>query len=272
VLVLLLLVATAISAALWFVERDSALPYEALAILAVVLLNAVMGFVQESRAASAVAALRKMAAARARVLRDGEPRDVAAAEVVPGDILLVEEGDTVPADARVFASTALQAAEGALTGESSPVTKEEDTVAGEAGLGDRDNMVFSGTAITYGRGRAVVVATGMDTEMGRVAGLLRDVPEAPTPLQVQLDRVGKVLGMVVVAIAVVMIATILLVEDVRGLAGLFDVLILGVALAVAAVPEGLPAIVTAVLSIGVGRMARRRASSACARWKRWLHR
>ena len=126
-------------------------------------------------------------------------------------------------------------------------------------LGDRHNMVFSGTAATYGHGKAVVTATGMQTEMGRIAGLLKETHDEATPLQRELDRTGKLLGIVVVVIAVVMIATIIIVEDVRGLAALFDVLILGVALAVAAVPEGLPAVVTAVLAIGVQRMARRNA-------------
>jgi Ca2+-transporting ATPase len=258
-LVLLLLAATAISAGLWLHERESALPYEAIVIAAVVLLNAVMGYVQESRAESAVAALRQMAAAHARVARDGEPRSVLAAEVVPGDVLLIEEGDTIPADARVLEETALQTAEAALTGESLPVSKDAGTLGSEAGLGDRGNMVFSGTAATYGRGRAVVVATGMQTEMGRIAGMLEEVPDETTPLQKELARVGRTLALVVVAIAVMMIATIVLVEDVRGFSALFDVLILGVALAVAAVPEGLPAVVTAVLAIGVQRMARRKA-------------
>jgi Ca2+-transporting ATPase len=259
VLVILLLVATAISAGLWFYERASALPYEALAISAVVLLNALMGYVQESRAESAVAALRQMAAAHARVIRDGEQRSVPAADVVPGDIILIEEGDTIPADARVTQSTALQTAEAALTGESLPVSKDAAVIPGEMPLGDRDNMLFSGTAATYGRGRAVVVATGMLTEMGRIAGMLRDVPDDTTPLQKELDRVGKILGLVVIVIAVVMIGTIIFVENVRGFRAIVEVLILGVALAVAAVPEGLPAVVTAVLSLGVQRMARRHA-------------
>jgi Ca2+-transporting ATPase len=258
-LVILLLVATAISAGLWLYERDSALPYEALAIGAIVLLNAVMGYVQEARAESAVAALRKMSAAHARVLRDGEPRNVDATGLVPGDLLLLEEGDTVPADARVVHETALQTTEAALTGESLPVSKDTAPVSGDVPIGDRDNMVFSGTAVTYGRGRAVVIATGMQTEMGRIAGLLKDAPDEPTPLQKELDRLGKRLGGVVIAIAVVMIVTIILVGHVTGAAALFDVLILGVALAVAAVPEGLPAVVTAVLSIGVQRLAARHA-------------
>jgi Ca2+-transporting ATPase len=259
VLVILLLVATAISAALWAFERDAALPYEAMAIMAVVLLNATMGYVQESRAEAAVAALRAMSAADATAIRDGERRSVPAAEVVPGDVILIEEGDTIPADARLVESAALQTAEAALTGESLPVTKGTAAIEQDVPLGDRENMIFSGTAATYGHGKAIVTATGMRTEMGRIAGLLEETRDEATPLQRELDRTGTMLGLVVVAIAIVMIATIVVVEDVRGAAALLDVLILGVALAVAAVPEGLPAVVTAVLSIGVQRMARRNA-------------
>jgi len=193
VLVILLLIATAISAALWLIERESALPYEAIAIFAVVLVNAIMGYIQESRAESAVAALRQMAAAHANVMRDGERQSVSAAEIVPGDLILIEEGDTVPADARLIHSTALQMAEAALTGESLPVSKDIAPVPGEVGLGDRHNMIFSGTSATYGRGKAVITATGMQTEMGRIAGMLKEAPEETTPLQKELDRVGKML-------------------------------------------------------------------------------
>ncbi len=259
VLVILLLIATAISAVLWLLERESALPYEAIAIFAVVLVNAVMGYIQESRAEEAVAALRQMSAAHAKVIRDGAPRSIPAIEVVPGDIIVVEEGDTVPADARVIQSTALQTAEAALTGESLPVSKDTLPITQEVGLGDQDNMIFSGTAVTYGRGRAVVVATGMHAQIGLIAGMLKEAPTETTPLQKELARVGRLLAIIVVVIAVVMIATIILVEDVRSFVALFDVLILGVALAVAAVPEGLPAVVTAVLSLGVQRMAKRNA-------------
>ena len=191
VLVILLLVATAISAALWIYERDAALPYEAMAILAVVLLNASWATCR-SRARNRPS--RRCARCRrpqARVIRDGERRSIPAADVVRGDILVFEEGDTVPADARVIQSTALQTAEAALTGESLPVSKDTAPIADEAALGDRDNMVFSGTAATYGRGQAVVVATGMRTEMGRIAGMLQDAPDETTPLQQELDRVGK---------------------------------------------------------------------------------
>jgi Ca2+-transporting ATPase len=259
VLVLLLLVAALVSAGLWLIERDTAVPYEALAILAVVLLNALMGYIQEARAEQAVEALRQMSAAQAEVVREGAQQSLPAAELVPGDLILVEEGDAVPADARVIQSAALQAAEAALTGESLPVSKDTDPINEEVGLGDRTNMVFSGTAATYGHGGAVVTATGMRTEMGRIAGMLKAAPRETTPLQKELDHVGRLLGKIVIAIAVVMVATILLVEDLHGARAIFDVLILGVALAVAAVPEGLPAVVTAVLAIGVQRMARRRA-------------
>ena len=259
VLVILLLVATAISGVLWYLERDSALPYEALAIFAVVLLNAVMGYTQEARAEQAMTALRQMSAAQAKVIRDGSQQSVPATGIVPGDIILLEEGDIVPADARLIQSIALQSSEAALTGESLPVSKDTVAIAEEVGIGDRHNMVFSGTAVTHGHGKAVVVETGMQTQMGRIAGLLQTVPPETTPLQKELARVGKILGLVVMGIAIVMIATIVAVEDVRTFSALFDVLILAVALAVAAVPEGLPAVVTAVLSLGVQRMAKRNA-------------
>jgi P-type Ca2+ transporter type 2C len=259
VLVILLIVAALISTGLWLYERDTALPYEAIAIFAIVLLNAVLGFVQQARAERAVAALRQMSAAHANVIRDGARQSMMAAELVPGDIVLIEEGDTIPADARLIRSVSLQTAEAALTGESQPVAKDIMAIAAEAALGDRHNMVFSGTAATYGRGLAVVTATGMQTEMGRIAGMLKEATDERTPLQYELDRVGKILGVIVVAIAVVMIVTIILVENVRSFSALFDVLVLGVALAVAAVPEGLPAVVTAVLSLGVQRMARKNA-------------
>ncbi|HEV3477606.1 MAG TPA: cation-translocating P-type ATPase [Rubrobacteraceae bacterium] len=257
VLIILLLVATAISIGLWVYERDAPLPYEGLTIFTIVLLNGILGYVQESRAERAVAALRAMSANEATVLRDGERRSVPAAELVPGDIVLIEEGDTIPADARLVDSTALQTMEASLTGESMPVSKDVAPVEEEAALGDRHNMVFSGTAATYGRGKAVVTATGMHTELGKVAGLLSRTEEVTTPLQKELDRVGKLLGGIVLVIAVVVVVTTLLVEEIRDFGAFLDVLIFGVALAVAAVPEGLPAIVTTTLALGVRRMAQR---------------
>ncbi len=219
VLVILLLVATAISAALWLYERGTALPYEAIAIFAIVLLNAVMGYVQTSRAEQAIASLRAMSPAEATVLRDGERHSVPTAELVPGDVMLVEEGDTIAADARLIDSTALKTAEAALTGESLPVSKDTDRILAEALLGDRQNTIFSGTVASYGRGKAVVVATGMQTEMGHIAGMLKRTAAETTPLQKQLDRTGKLLGLIVIVIAVVMIATIILTEHVTWLFG-----------------------------------------------------
>lgn len=258
-LVLLLLLASAISLALWLYQRDSPLPYEAIAILAIVMLNAIMGFIQQSRAEQAVAALRRMSAAQARVIRDGVQCSLPARDLVAGDIILVEEGDTIPADARLIDAVSLRTSEAALTGESHPEAKHPEAIAGEAAIGDRQNMVFSGTLVTYGRGTGVVTATGMNTEMGQIAGMLDEAPPETTPLQQDLARVGRRLGLLVIVIALIMIATIIVVEHVSGFAAIFSVLIFGVALAVAAVPEGLPAVVTAVLALGVQRMASRHA-------------
>jgi len=259
VLVVLLMVAAAISAGLWLHERHSDLPYEAITIFVIILINALMGYIQEARAQQAVAALRQMQAARANVIRDGVRQSVAAAELVPGDVLLIEEGDTIAADARLIRSTALQTQEAVLSGESLPVSKDTAPVVGEAQLGDWHNMVFSGTVAVYGHGSAVVTATGMGTQMGRIASMLETAPDETTPLQKELDHVGKLLAITVVIIALMMIGTIFLFSEIRGLSEIFAVLILGVALAVAAVPEGLPAVVTAVLALGVQRMAKRKA-------------
>ena len=257
VLTLLLLLATVVSLLAWWIERESSIPYEALTILAIVILNGVLGFVQESRAEQAVAALRAMSAPTARVLRDGEQRTVPTEELVPGDILLLEEGDSIAADARVLQTASLRVAEAALTGESIPVSKDSAPLAEEVGIADRNNMVFRGTAIVSGRGRAIVVATGAGTELGKIAGSIDAAEEIATPLQRELDRVGKILGIVVIAIAIGMGVTILVVEELRSLSDLVEVLLLAVSLAVAAVPEGLTAITTVVLSLGTQRMARR---------------
>jgi len=256
-LTILLIVATIVSFVAWIIERESAVPYEALTILAIVILNAVLGYVQENRAEKAVEALKAMSAPNARVLRGGGQQTVPAVELVPGDILLIEEGDTIPADARVIDSIAMRLAESALTGESTSVSKDSGPIDGDAGIGDQQNMVFSGTAVTSGRGRAVVAATGPATEIGKIAGTLQQTEEEATPLQKELDSVGKLLGWIVIAIAILMSVTILLVNRVSTLTEVVDVLLLGVSLAVAAVPEGLTAITTIVLSLGMQRMAKR---------------
>ncbi|MGY2896396.1 cation-translocating P-type ATPase [Deinococcus sp. UYEF24] len=258
-LVVLLLVATAISVGLWLYERQTALPYEGLAILAIVVINAVLGYVQEERAGQAVAALGALSAANARVRRGGVQRSVPVREVVPGDVLLLEEGDTIPADARLIQAVALRTLEASLTGESLPAEKDPRTLNSEVPLGERRNMVYSGTAVSGGRGQAIVAATGMQTQIGQIAGLLLRTRAEDTPLQRELGHLGKLLGVVVLVIAAVMVVTTLLVDGVRDFAGLVDVLILGVALAVAAVPEGLPAITSTVLALGTQRLAKRHA-------------
>jgi len=258
-LVLLLLAATIISVLAWLLEGAEGLPYEAIAIIAIVILNALIGFFQEERAEAAVEALKRMTTATATVLRDGRPQQIPSRELAPGDILLIEEGNAITADARLLEVTSLQMAEAALTGESQPVTKTVAPIPDAVGLGDRTNMIFSGAVATFGRGRAIVTATGMATEMGKIAGLMQATPEEKTPLTREIDDVGRKLGLGVIAIAVVIIATILLVDRVMTFAGIVDTLVLGVSLAVAAVPEGLPTILTVVLALGVQRMAQRNA-------------
>ncbi len=256
-LTILLLVATLISFVAWLIERDAGLPYDAIVILAIVLLNGVLGFVQEYRAEQAVAALQAMSSPHAHVLRDGQRQEILTAEVVPGDILLIEEGDTIAADARVIESVSLRAAEAALTGESTPVSKDTAPIDQEVQINDQQNMLFSGTAAAAGRGRAIVTATGAGTELGKIAGSLQQAENEETPLQKELDSVGRLLGIIVIVIAIVVGVTILLVDQVRSFAGLVDVLLLAVSLAVAAVPEGLTAITTIVLALGMQRMAKR---------------
>ena len=258
-LIYLLLAAVVVSVLAWFAEGAEGVPYEAVVIAVIVGLNAVLGYVQEARAEQAIAALQRMAAATANVVRDGREQRIAANEVVPGDIMLMAEGDAVSADGRLIEAASLTVAEAALTGESEAVLKGVATIAEPAGLGDRVNMVFAGTAVTRGRGRAVVTATAMATEMGNVAGLLGRTEEQPTPLQREVDRVGRMLGIAVIAIAAVVVTAILLTADIRTVSDLVSVLLVGVALAVAAVPEGLPAVLSIVLALGVQRMARRRA-------------
>src|SRR5450759_835771 len=183
----LLLVATVISFVVWWIEQDSVLPYEPLTIFAIVVLNGILGYVQEHRAERAVAALQAMTAATTRVLRDGYVQTIPTAEVVPGDMLIIEEGDTIAADARVLEAIALRLLEAALTGESTPISKSSAPIDQEAGIGDQINMVFSGTATAAGRGRAIVTATGVQTEIGGIAGLLQQNLEKETPLHRELN-------------------------------------------------------------------------------------
>jgi P-type Ca2+ transporter type 2C len=258
-LVYLLLAAVAVSLVAWLLEGAEDVPFEVVVISLILVANALLGYVQEARAEQAVAALQRMAAVTAGVVRDGAVRRVATTEIVPGDVLALAEGDAVAADARLAEAASLTVAEASLTGESEPVLKDSATLQGPVALGDRVDMVFSGTAVARGRGRAVVTATGMDTEMGHVARLLGRTEEERTPLQREVERVGRTLAIAVVMIAAVVVAAILVTSDVNSASDLVDVLLVGVSLAVAAVPEGLPAILSVVLALGVQRMARERA-------------
>lgn len=258
-LVFLLLAAVAISVVTWVLEGAHGVPFEAVVIAVILVANAVLGYVQEARAEQAVAALQRMAAATSTVLRDGQEQRIPSAEVVPGDVLVLAEGDAVSADGRLVDAASLTVAEASLTGESEPVLKDTATLAGEVALGDRANVVFSGTAVTRGRGRAVVTGTGMATEIGRIAGLLGRTEAEPTPLQTEIRLVGRTLGIAVVVIAVIVMGAILATSDIDGASDLVDVLLVGVSLAVAAVPEGLPAVLSVVLALGVQRMAAKNA-------------
>ncbi|NDP38973.1 MAG: cation-translocating P-type ATPase [Rhodoferax sp.] len=263
-LVYLLGAAAAVAVAAWWFEgrgRPGAAgwPLDAIVIAFVVVLNAVLGWLQEAKAAQAVAALAKMTTATSAVLRDGAVARVPSAELVKGDVLVLSEGDAVGADARLAQAAALKLLEAPLTGESEAVLKDAALLPGPAALGDRLNMVFKGTAVAQGTGHAIVTATGMKTEMGGIATLLDTTPDAPTPLQVEIAHLGKVLGIAALAIAGVVVATILLISNLQGVADVVTVLLLGVSLAVAAVPEGLPAILSVVLAMGVRRMARHHA-------------
>jgi magnesium-transporting ATPase (P-type) len=258
-LVYLLLGAIAISLAAWLIEGRSGWPVDAIVIALIVLLNAILGHVQEAKAESAVAALAQMTAASSAVVRDARIERVPSAELVRGDLLVLGEGDAVGADARLVQAAALRVQEASLTGESEAVLKNPATLSAPAALGDRLDMVFKGTAVVQGTGRAVVTATGMQTEMGAIAAMLEATREEPTPLQKEVARIGRMLGAAVIVIAGVVMATLLLVSDIRGAADVITILLLGVSLAVAAVPEGLPAILSVVLALGVQRMARRNA-------------
>ncbi len=258
-LIYLLLAAIAVALAAWGLDGARGWPVDAIVVALIVLLNGVLGFVQQAKARNAVAALARMTTASANVLRGGRLLSVPSTELVRGDLLVLDEGDAVGADARLTWAAALRMQEASLTGESQAVLKDAATLQADMPLGDRLCMVFNGTTVAQGRGRAVVTATGMATEIGGIAHLLDATAEKPTPLQVEVAHIGRMLGLAVLAIAAVVVGTILLLAPPADAAGVVDVLLLGVALAVAAVPEGLPAILTVVLALGVQRMARHQA-------------
>ncbi len=261
-MILILLAAAAISGVLAVVEGESFA--DVIIILAVVIINAVLGVYQESKAEKAIEALQEMSAATSKVLRDGKIMTIHSENLVVGDVVLLEAGDAVPADGRLIENASLKVEEAALTGESVPVTKFIDIInledtSNDVPLGDRKNMVYMGSAIVYGRGRAVITATGMDTEMGKIADALANAQESQTPLQIKLSQLSKILTWLVLGICVV----IFIVQSLRSgglnFESILNSFMVAVSLAVAAIPEGLAAVVTVVLSIGVTNMSKRNA-------------
>ena len=258
---IILIVAAIISGVLAIVEKE--FPSDVIIIMAVVLINAVLGVFQESKAEKAIEALQEIAAATSKVIRNGKQITVHSEDLVVGDIIVLEAGDAVPADARIIECASMKIEEAALTGESVPVTKQEEMLkAGENGdvaLGDRKNMVFMGSTVVYGRGKAVVVATGMDTEMGKIADALTNAQEGKTPLQIKLAGLSKILTYLVIGICVLVFG----INIIRSLAtgadftfhSVLDFFMIAISLAVAAIPEGLATVVTIVLSIGVTNMS-----------------
>ena len=261
-MILILLVAAAISGVLAVVQNDSFA--DVIIILAVVIVNAVLGVYQENKAEKAIEALQEMSAATSKVLRDGKIATVRSEELVVGDVVLLEAGDAVPADGRLLQSASLKIEEAALTGESVPVSKFIDLIrlsdgAKDVPLGDRKNMVYMGSTVAYGRGAAVVTATGMDTEMGKIAGALAEAEEGQTPLQIKLGQLSKVLTWLVLGICALVFVVQLLRAGSLNFELVLDSFMIAVSLAVAAIPEGLVAVVTVVLSIGVTNMSKRNA-------------
>ena len=254
-MILILIAAAVVSFVIACVEGNPKEFFEPALILLIVILNAIMGVMQESKAEKALDALKNMSAPHARVIRNGVESVIDAAELVPGDIIKLEAGDFIPADARLLHSVSLKSEESALTGESVPSEKDANAeIKDGAPLGDRSNMVFSGCSVTYGTATAVVCATGMDTEMGKIANLLDNETDGQTPLQEKLAQLGKYLGVVALAAC----GIIFVVGIVNGI-DVMEIFMTAVSLAVSAIPEGLPAIVTIVLSIGVQRMVKRNA-------------
>ena len=237
-------------------------PADVVIIMAVVLINAILGVFQESKAEKAIEALQEIAKATSKVIRNGHQMSVPSEELVVGDIIVLEAGDAVPADARIIECASMKIEEAALTGESVPVTKQEEALCagttGDVSLGDRKNMVFMGSTVVYGRGKAVVTATGMNTEMGKIADALAQAQEGKTPLQMKLSQLSKILTYLVIGICIVIFGVQLLRGGV-GLEPIMSSFMLAISLAVAAIPEGLATVVTIVLSIGVTNMSKRNA-------------
>ena len=265
-MVIMLIVAAIISAVTGAIQGEIDFA-DVIIIMTVVIINSALGVIQEAKSEEALAALQEMSAAQSKVIRDGKLVMLHSSELVPGDVILLEAGDSVPADCRVIESATMKIEEAALTGESVPVEKHTNQIeldgADDVPLGDRKNMCYMGSTVVYGRGRAVVVGTGMDTEMGKIAGALTEAKEELTPLQVKLDELSHILTKLVIVICVVIFAVDVLRHGFSNMAGepelLLNTFMVAVSLAVAAIPEGLVAVVTIVLSLGVTKMAKRQA-------------
>ena len=251
-MIIVLLIAAAISGVTGYMNGEGIT--DALIILVILVANAIIGMVQESKAERSLDALERMAAPRCKVVRDGERRIIESRELVPGDIVEIETGDSIPADLRLTEAINLKVQEAALTGESVPVEKSTDSIEGDASIGDRVNMAFASCSVTYGRGRGIVVATGTDSEMGKIAAMIESVPEMKTPMQVRLDQLGRVL-----AIVSLVVCGIIFVIGLCYGRPLMEMFMTAVSLAVAAIPEGLPAVSTIVLALGVQRLAKQNA-------------
>ncbi len=261
---IILLVAALISGIMSIVEQH--FPEDVIIIMAVVIINAILGVVQESKAEKAIEALQEIAKATSKVIRNGHQVNIPSEDLVVGDIIVLEAGDAVPADARIIECASMKIEEAALTGESVPVTKQEEILTaeknGDVALGDRKNMVFMGSTVVYGRGKAVVTATGMDTEMGKIADALAQAQEGKTPLQMKLSQLSKILTYLVIAICAIIFAVRMIQAGADGnIVGrdILDTFMIAISLAVAAIPEGLATVVTIVLSIGVTNMSKRNA-------------
>jgi P-type Ca2+ transporter type 2C len=259
VLVIVLIIAAVISAVLGVSQGESADLWDAALILVIVVMNSILGFVQEYRAERSLEALKSLAAPRAHVLREGGVVAVPSRELVPGDITVLAAGDRVPADARLLEVASLRINEASLTGESLPVSKAVESLRRDAFLGDRKNMVFMGTTVDGGRGKAVVVGTGMATELGKIAGLVQQETKVETPLQRQLDHLGRQIGIAILAVAALIFFIGVLREPILDTSHIELLFLTAVGLSVAAIPEGLPAIVTISLALGLQRMIRRHA-------------
>ncbi len=262
-MLIILMIAAAVSALTGMLSGESEWA-EVIIIVAVVLLNAILGVVQESKAEAAIEALQTMTAATCKVIRDGKQMVVHSDELVPGDIVVLEAGDAVPADGRIIENASLKIEEAALTGESVPVNKLIDALnltadSQDIPLGDRKNMCYMGSTVVYGRGKAVITETGMDTEMGKIAGALAAAKDEETPLQKKLDSLGKSLSFIVLGICIFIFAFNLLMAGDFHLNAILETFMVAVSLAVAAIPEGLATVVTVVLSIGVTKMSKRNA-------------